>query len=304
MILAEVARARDETTKAAQRARQFAVPLLRVESGFQRAVLSAHLAAIRAMRPVIEAGGTPGDAGRIAFSALYPALVKLGRLWFPRALREGWAQGNARLRAAVSRRRKSWSDDTALKAPSKPKPSKPKPDITTIFDLEWPEIAEYIATRPIAYAPIAAQTTVDMFRAQLVAGADQGLGIEGIVRNILGEQLPGISRWRATVIARTEVLRAGSRASMASYRASGVVQRKTWISTRDARTRESHRTQSWKAGSATVPLDQPFVLPSGARLLHPGDQSYGASLSEIVACRCAVAPSVSLPGIPDFAPNA
>ncbi|MDP3768490.1 MAG: phage minor head protein, partial [Dehalococcoidia bacterium] len=221
----------------------------------------------------------------------------LGHVWFPRALREGWAQGNARLRAAVARRRKSW-DDEHTKAPRKP-----KPDVTTVFDLEFPEIAEYIATRPIQYAPIAAQTTVDMFRAQLIAGVDQGLGIDAIVRNILGEQLPGISRWRSTVIARTEILSAGNSANLANYRASGVVQKKRWLSTRDARTRESHRTEKWPKGSAVVPLNQPFVLPSGARLLHPGDTSLGAPLSEIAQCRCSVAPEVSLPGIPDFVPG-
>lgn len=287
-----------ESKAAAQRARQFAAPLLRVEAGFRAAVLAAHLAAVHAMRPTIEAGGSPADAARTGFNTLYPTLVKLGQAWFPRALREGWAQGNARLRAAVSRRKKSWSEGDEIKASPKP-----KPDVTTIFDLEWPEIAEYLRSRPVQYARIASQTTIDMFRAQILAGVEEGLGIASIVRNILGEQLPGISRWRAITIARTEVLSAGSRASLESYRASGVVERKTWISTRDKRTRESHRTEKWKRGSVTISLNQPFILPSGARLLHPGDTSMGAPASEWILCRCALAPSVSLPGIPDFVPG-
>jgi len=33
-------------------------------------------------------------------------------------------------------------------------------------------------------------------------------------------------------------------------------------------------------------LQVPFVLPSGAALLHPHDSSYGAEASEIINCMC------------------
>lgn len=295
---------------AAGRAARFAAPLLRVERGFEAALLAAHARSVAAMRPVVLAGGSPDDAARAALASLRPALERLGRLWLLRALREGWAQGNARLAAAAGSRRKSASVDgrpepesgalgapghhgAAWKAPR-------KPPVGAAFDAEWPEMSEYIASRPAAYAPAAARSTVDMFRAALAAGAEEGLGIDAIARLILGEQLPGISRYRAALIARTEVLSAGNAANLASYRASGVVARKRWLATRDDRTRETHRTWAWAKGADVVPIERPFVLPSKARLMHPGDTSLGAPLSEIVQCRCSVGPEVDLPGVPAF----
>jgi len=56
---------------------------------------------------------------------------------------------------------------------------------------------------------------------------------------------------------------------------------KVWISTMDARTRESHRM----ADQQRVPLTQPFVV-GGFSLMFPGDPSGPAN--EVINCRCSI----------------
>lgn len=59
---------------------------------------------------------------------------------------------------------------------------------------------------------------------------------------------------------------------------------KTWNSRQDDRVRFTHTHAS--LDGQTIPLDQPFVSASGARLLRPHDSSLGAPLSETAGCRC------------------
>lgn len=56
----------------------------------------------------------------------------------------------------------------------------------------------------------------------------------------------------------------------------------TWRATQDERTRDTHAAMDGQQRSK----GDPFVSPSGARLLYPGDRSLGAPASEIVNCRC------------------
>jgi uncharacterized protein with gpF-like domain len=54
----------------------------------------------------------------------------------------------------------------------------------------------------------------------------------------------------------------------------------TWVSTKDNRTRETHRGMDGQSR----PFGVPFDSPSGAKLLYPGDPS--APAEEVVNCRC------------------
>lgn len=56
----------------------------------------------------------------------------------------------------------------------------------------------------------------------------------------------------------------------------------TWGATGDARTRESH----WEMNGQERKFGEPFVSPSGARMLYPGDTSQGAGPEETINCRC------------------
>jgi uncharacterized protein with gpF-like domain len=57
---------------------------------------------------------------------------------------------------------------------------------------------------------------------------------------------------------------------------------KVWNATGDNRTRDSHADMDGQE----VPLDQPFVTPSGAQLMYPTDSSLGALAEETIQCRC------------------
>ena len=58
---------------------------------------------------------------------------------------------------------------------------------------------------------------------------------------------------------------------------------KKWNSKGDAHVRGTHQVLN----AQKVQQDQPFISPSGARLMHPGDTSLGAPMDEIANCRCA-----------------
>lgn len=56
--------------------------------------------------------------------------------------------------------------------------------------------------------------------------------------------------------------------------------RKTWRSQEDSRVRDTHRALD----RTTVPMSEPFVSPSGAKLRFPGDPR--APIDEVANCRC------------------
>lgn len=56
---------------------------------------------------------------------------------------------------------------------------------------------------------------------------------------------------------------------------------KEWVTMGDSRVRPGHRA----ADSQQVPSDQPFMV-AGERLMHPGDRSLGASIGNVINCRC------------------
>ena len=159
--------------------------------------------------------------------------------------------------------------------------AKPKPLVQILFDLVDAALGAYLWARPREYAPTIAESTLDLLRSALIEASEEGLGTEAIARRLVEETAPQISRQRARVIARTEVVSASNLGAFSTYRASGLVRWKQWIYTRDARTRDDHRYRG------VVPLDEPFELPeSGARLMYPGDTSLGAPLETIINCRC------------------
>lgn len=231
-----------------------------VETMFERAIYRAHLGAIDELHAALIHDMSLPSAIGASRIVLHRLLVKAGVELLPLVVRHGWHRGVRQIREA----KKSFPG----------------------FDLS--AVESYLLRRPRQYSPAATNATIDRFRAALIAGVDRGLGSEDLAREVANLELPLIARSRARVIARTEVISGTNYGAFESYRASGVVERKQWLWTRDERTRDSHKNV------APVDLDKPFVLSSGARLMHPGDSSLGAPLKEIAQCRCAVAPLVTL----------
>jgi hypothetical protein len=242
-----------------------------VETPFQTAVFRAHMTAIEVLKEHLAALGI--SAALVVMEAvLRRRLIGAWAAHLPRILRHGWERGVRDIDRAMARRSKLVLVAKAIDLP---------------FDLEWPALKEYLIDRPLKYGALITATTVQRFRELMVAATARGEGIDQITREIVREKLPGIARQRAETIARTEVISASNAAAHASYQASKVVGKKKWLHTRDQRTRDTHRY------SGIVPVKDPFVLPSGARLMFPGDGSLGAPVKELANCRCAIAPVVT-----------
>lgn len=99
-------------------------------------------------------------------------------------------------------------------------------------------------------------------------------------------------KWRGETIARTETIASLNQAQQESVNQiveSGAVERsdvrRIWDATdniKGLRTRDSHVDMDGQE----VGADEPFISPSGARLMYPGDTSLGASGEETINCRC------------------
>jgi len=96
-------------------------------------------------------------------------------------------------------------------------------------------------------------------------------------------------RYRGEVIGRTEALQALNRSEYEAFMQavdSGALRRqdvkRVWSSAGDGRVRDRHAQMDGQS----VSIDEPFMSPSGALMLYPGDTSLGADASETIQCRC------------------
>ena len=96
---------------------------------------------------------------------------------------------------------------------------------------------------------------------------------------------------RGDTIGRTEALAALNRSEWESTRQALEqsnlpleAAQKEWDDAGDNDVRHTHAAMNGQR----VGIDEPFVSPSGARLMHPHDRSLGAGGEEIIDCRCRV----------------
>lgn len=111
------------------------------------------------------------------------------------------------------------------------------------------------------------------------------------VEKLVGRYKDNALRYRGEVIARTEAIHALNQSEYEAHRQAvdlGAVKQKDvvriWDSSGDGRVRWSHK----RLDGQRVGLDEPFISPSGARMMFPGDTSLGASGDETIMCRCRV----------------
>lgn len=112
------------------------------------------------------------------------------------------------------------------------------------------------------------------------------------ISKLTGRYKDNLLELRGTTIARTEAIQALNRSDYeATMQAvdQGAIKRKyvqrVWDSAGDdGRTRDTHLAMDGQ----TIGLDEPFISPSGARLMFPGDTSLGAPGEETISCRCRV----------------
>ena len=114
----------------------------------------------------------------------------------------------------------------------------------------------------------------------------QGMPYRDIANAI--KERADIGATKAITIVRTEggrVYSAASLASMEKAEAAGVIMKKRWVSTLDARTRDTHQN----ADGQEVETDEPFVV-GGTEMMAP---RMGYDVAEVINCRCDMIPIVA-----------
>lgn len=173
----------------------------------------------------------------------------------------------------------------------KASPSRVRKQFDIPDDVFQTALASFITERTETYAPQIVSTFVEKFRSSLIKGIEEGERMRELAARV-EEEILEQSRARAIKIARTEVRGGLNRGNLETYNVSAVVQRKQWLTARDARVRGalpgdrfSHRA----ADRQIVNKSDPFII-GGERLQHPLDPS--ASPGNIIQCRCSMRPIV------------
>lgn len=144
-----------------------------------------------------------------------------------------------------------------------------------------PEFSNWIARTTGQKIKNVSQATIDRVKVIIDEGIRDAEAIPDIVDRI--RRAGVFSEARGYRIARTEVISASNAAThfgvARNVDTEGMT--KTWLSTGDHRTRETHR----RANNQEQSYNDPFQVGS-SELLFPGDSSLGASAKELVQCRC------------------
>lgn len=155
------------------------------------------------------------------------------------------------------------------------------------------ELTSFLIQYGFYLAALMTKTTKDRLILLVTKALTDGLSTDDIILLILSDAQIRYARYRATMIARTEVMRASNYASLKGAQKHPFLVDKVWIATRDARTRRIPKDfyDHWNMDGQTVEYDQPFVSADkvGRPIVvdAPGDPT--APKGFTINCRCAVA---------------
>lgn len=130
-------------------------------------------------------------------------------------------------------------------------------------------------------------TSPRLLAERLVRQKVEGIPYVEAARQISREY--GTEFYRAERLVRSSYSTASNHAALEAILEAGFT-KKQWLTSRDARVRRptpSNPVDHRSAEGQIVPVGQPFIV-SGEQLMYPGDSSRGASISNLVNCRCAV----------------
>ena len=152
------------------------------------------------------------------------------------------------------------------------------------FDLLNPRVIEFLEHKCGLKIKGINTTTRDALRTSLAEGVRAGESIPALAKRV-SEVFSQAKGWRATTIARTEVVGGSNFANWEAMRQSGVIEEKEWIATRDDRVRDEHLEMDGQI----QPINEPFEAPGGETAMYPGD--FG--LPELdINCRCTVSSAI------------
>jgi len=141
------------------------------------------------------------------------------------------------------------------------------------------KIRNFIERKTMKFADQVNTTTRERIKEAIKEGLKEEEGIDQIAKRI-EEVFTQRTKADTIRIARTEVLSASNEATLEAYDQSGIVERKEWLATRDARTRDTHLAVDGEVRE----LHEKF----SNGLMYPGDPAGDAE--EVVNCRCTLIP--------------
>lgn len=150
-----------------------------------------------------------------------------------------------------------------------------------LFDVNRPGLQEFLATDLADRSRLINQTTATRLQSLINTALKEGQGAPEVTARIR-EQFGRINQARAIAIARTEVVRSSTLATIEGYKQAGVPEHE-WLSARDADVRDTHQVLD----GDVVPVGDDFHSPSGAS--GPGPGLLGDP-AEDINCRCTLAP--------------
>lgn len=141
------------------------------------------------------------------------------------------------------------------------------------------------------------ETRQNIIRA-VARGMAEGVGQDGIADMIM-DGIEDMSRWRARMIARTEVHGAANYGAYEAAKRTDLPMQKEWISAIDKRTRSLESGDQYghlEFNGTKTGMDEPFVFTakdgSQDRIMFPGDPDGAAG--NVINCRCALGFAVDL----------
>ena len=165
-------------------------------------------------------------------------------------------------------------------------------DIDLSFDMHNPAVLDFIKERGFDFWDGTSETTKTKLKEVLSKATVEGLTTEQVIALVQIEVFNELTEFadfnRARRIARTETTISLNQGADFAYRQSGVVKKKSWLTSKDEVVRTSH-TKAEQQG----PINYGQVFRN--RLRFPGDPD--GALKEIVNCRCTLIPEVDVKAV-------
>jgi SPP1 gp7 family putative phage head morphogenesis protein len=155
------------------------------------------------------------------------------------------------------------------------------PVVGISFDIFNELVLDWVNGTKIDFAKEVVGTTIDKLNDAMNAGLEAGESVPDIAKRVR-DVFDNATKYRSTMIARTETTASANFGTLESYRQSGVVEGKEWLATMDMRVRDSHAEMDGEV----VGIDD--VFSNGCSF--PGDPAGGAE--EAINCRCTMVPKI------------
>jgi HK97 family phage portal protein len=157
-------------------------------------------------------------------------------------------------------------------------------DIKASIDYNSPLVKEYIAKKLFQLPELVNSLTHNELRGLLNQAFKDNLSAAEVAAKI-DRFFDGQNAVRALRIARTEITDSSNFGIIESWRQTGSVATKSWITMRDEEVRVAHHDVEKRTIDEPIPFDEPFLV-AGVHMLYPGDPAAPAHLK--INCRCTV----------------